>query len=104
VECAFPDYVWKAVRRWLAVLARRELPTENNESMRLLRPFRPFLPFSKAVAEEVDVEVEVGVAARRTRARRGGRRRAAERGRLGLERTLLCVRGRRRRRRLARRG
>ena len=66
MECAFPDYVWKAVRRWLAVLARRELPTENNESLRLLLPF---LPLSKAVAEEVGVEV----APRRRRARRGGR-------------------------------
>jgi hypothetical protein len=48
VESAFPDNVSKLVRRALAVVARREFPTE---SMGLLPPF------PKAVAEEVEVEV-----------------------------------------------
>jgi hypothetical protein len=71
VEGTFPDYVSKLVRRALAlaVVARREFPTE---SMRLLPLFRPFVPFPKAFAEEVEV------APTRTRKRK---RRAMTRGR-----------------------
>jgi hypothetical protein len=57
VEGAFPDYMSKLVRRALAVVVRRELPTESMGLLPPFRPFRPFLPFPKAVAEEVEVEV-----------------------------------------------
>jgi hypothetical protein len=87
VEGAFPDYVSKLVRRALAlaVVARREFPTE---SMRMVPRFRPFVPFPKAVAEEVEVDLgvevdrgvdlEVEVAPTRTRKRK---RRAMTRAR-----------------------
>ena len=51
MEGAFPNCVSKLVHGELAVVARREFPTEGTK---LLRPFQSF---RKAIAEEVEVKV-----------------------------------------------